>query len=251
MMRTMTGQCTLGDPARSIASVIFGVDAIVDGAQASAAAWKSVFDPFLRTYAAVRETRFVPFDVRADYARYMQGRPRLEGARDFLASRDIVLPYDHLRGLAMSQEEFFLSEVRRHGIRSFSSTIALVLELRRRGVRTAAVSVHRDGSEMLRRAGAAGMFDVVMDGLDAPGVELPEHPDTHLYLRVAQRLNTPPGRTAVVEESAVGVAAARDGGFGAVVGVDRTGGSAALGERGANPVIADLSELRLHGTGAV
>lgn len=251
MMRTkMTGQCLLGDPAYRVTSVIIGVDAIVDSTQASAAAWKTVFDPFLRTYAAVHEIGFVPFDVRADYPRYMRGKSRLEGARDFLASRDITVPYDDLRGLSMSQGEFLLAEVRQHGLRPFTTTLAFVRELRRRGVRTAAVSVHRDGAEMLRRAGAAGMFDVVIDGLDAPGTELPEHPDAHLYLQAAGWLNTSPARTAVIEESVTGVAAAREGAFGAVVGVDRTGGSMALGEHGADLVIADPSQLRLRSADA-
>lgn len=250
MMRTRTGQCTLGDSARSVTSVIFGVDTIVDGDQASAAAWKSALDPFLRTYAAVREAEFVPFDVRADYMRYIRGKPRLDGARDFLASRDIALPYDDLRGLAMSQEGFFIGEIRRYGLTPFPSTLALVRELHRHGVCTAVLSVQRCGTELLGKAGVAGMFDVVMDGLDAPGTQLPEHPDAHMYLQAAQRLHTPPAGTAVVEACPLGVAAAREGGFGAVVGVDRTGGSAALAERGADLVIADLCELPVHARSA-
>lgn len=245
-MRATTGECRLGDSACTVNSVIFGVHAIVDADQASAAAWKSVFDSFLRTYAVVREEEFVPFDVRTDYMRYLRGRPRIAGARAFLASRDLTLPYDDLRGLAMSQEEFFIGEVRRYGLVPFPSTLAVVRELRRHGVCTAALSVQLHGVELLRKAGVAAMFDVVVDGLDAPGTQLPEHPGAQMYLQAARRLNTPPARTAVVESSPLGVTAARECGFGAVVGVDRTGGSAALGERGASPVIADLDELPVH-----
>jgi HAD superfamily hydrolase (TIGR01509 family) len=246
-MRTRTnGRCVLGEPAHSVTSVIFGMDAIVDSAEASAAAWKTVLDPFLRAYAAVHETAFTPFDVRADYLRYMYGRPRLEGVRDFLASGEIILPYDDLRGLAMSQEEFFLGEVRRYGVRPFASTLAVVRRLDRDGVRTAAVSVHAEGTEILRRAGVADLFDVVMDGLDAPGTTLPERPNPQFYLQVARRLGAAPGQAAVIEASAAGVAAAREGGFGAVVGVDRTGATSALREHGADPVIRDLAELRFH-----
>lgn len=188
-MRTKTCQCVLDDLNQGVESVIFGVDGvIVDSARASVAAWKSVLDPFLRSFAAVHETAFVPFDVRADYLRYMHGKPRLEGARDFLASREMTLPYDDLRGLAARQEEFFLGEIRRHGLTPFASTIALMRELRRHGVRTAAVSAQCCGSEMLRRAGVAGMFDVLLDGLDAPGTGLPAHSDARLFLQAALRL---------------------------------------------------------------
>lgn len=247
MMQTRTtGRCVLGEPAHSVTSVIFGVDAVVDSAQACAAAWKTMLDPFLRSHAAVHETAFRPFDVRADYLRYLHGKPGVEGLRCFLCSRDITLPYDDLRGLATCEEEFFLAEVRRHGLRPFVSTIRVVHELRRNGVRTAAVSVHPAGAEMLRRAGAAGLFDVVMDGLDAPGTTLPDHPDAQLYLQVAKRLGVPPGQTGIIEASAAGVSAAREGGFGAVVGVDRTGAITALREHGASPAVTDLADLRFR-----
>ncbi|GAA4507384.1 beta-phosphoglucomutase family hydrolase [Actinoallomurus oryzae] len=247
MMRTRTdGHCVLGEPAHSVTSVIFGVDAIVDAAQASAAAWKTVLDPFLRTHAAVHETEFTPFDVRADYLRFLQGRPRLEGLRDLLAARDIVLSYDDLRGLAMSQEEFFLGEVRRHGLMPFASAIAVLRRLHRGGVRTAAVSVRPEGAEILRRAGVTDLFDVVMDGLDSPGTTLPEHPNAQLYLQAARRLGVSPGQAAVIETSAAGVAAAREAGVGAVVGVDPTGAITPLREHGASPVVTDLAELRFR-----
>jgi len=178
----------------------------------------------------------------------MHGRPRLEGLCAFLVSRGITLPFDDFRGLAMSQEEFFLAEVRQHGLRPFASTLRVVHELHRYGVRTAAVSVHPAGVEILRRAGAADLFDVVMDGLDAPGTGMPDHPNPQLYLQVARRLGVPPGQVAVIEACATGVSAAREGGFGAVVGVDRTGAIAALREHGGSPVVTDLAELRLRGT---
>lgn len=246
-MHTKTAQCVLDDLGHAVAAVIFGVDGvIVDSAQVSAAAWKSVFDPFLRSLAVVHETGYMPFDVRADYLRYMHGRPRLEGTRDFLASREITLPYDDLRGIAGRHEEFFLGEVRWRGVSPFAATILLIRELREHGVRTAAVSEQRYGCELLERAGVVGMFDVLLDGLDAPGTALPAHPVAGLFVEAALRLGTPPGRTAVIEGSAAGVAAARHGGFGVVIGVDPVGGLVDLGEHGADLVIADASELRLR-----
>lgn len=246
-MRTKTAQCVLDDLDQAVAAVIFGVDGvIVDSTRASAAAWKSVLDPFLRTYAQVHGTAYAPFDVRADYLRYMRRRPQLDGLRDFLASREITLPYDDLRALAVRHEEFFLGEVRKRGVSPLASTVSLVLKLHRCGAGTAAVSEQCCGSELLRRAGVAEMFDVLLDGLDTPGTALPAHPDAGLFREAARRLGIPPRRTAVIEGSPAGVAAARCGGFGAVIGVDPAGGSSRLGEHGADFVIADTSELRLH-----
>jgi beta-phosphoglucomutase-like phosphatase (HAD superfamily) len=205
-----------------------------------------VLDPFLRTYAQVHRTAYVPFDVRADYLRYMRGRSQSEGVRDFLASREIILPYDDLRALVVRHQEFFLGEVRKRGVSPLASTVSLVLKLHRYGASTAAVSEQCCGSELLRSAGVAGMFDVLLDGLDAPGTALPEHSDAGLFREAALRLGTPPRRTAVIDGSPAGVAAARCGGFGVVIGVDPAGGSSRLGEHGADLVIADTSELRLR-----
>jgi beta-phosphoglucomutase-like phosphatase (HAD superfamily) len=243
-MPTKSGPCVLGDDIRS---VIFGVDGvIIDSARTSAAAWKTVFDPFLRTYAAVHEIAFVPFDVRMDFLRYTHGKPRLAGARDFLASRGISLPYDDLRGITRRQEGFFLCEVRRHGVSPFASTVTLIRETRRRGIRTAAVSAQCHGTEVLKNAGVVAMFDIILDGLDAACTGLSSSPDSALFVQAALRLGTRPKNAAVIEETAAGVMAAQRGGFRLVVGVDRLGGGA-LREHGADCVVTDLSELQIPG----
>jgi beta-phosphoglucomutase-like phosphatase (HAD superfamily) len=242
-MKTTTYQCVLGD---DIAAIIFGVDGVViDSARVAAGAWKSVLDAFLRSHAITQETEFTPFEVRDDYLQHVHGKPRIDGVRDFLASREITLLYDDLRGLAGREEELFLTEVRRHGIAPYPSTVRLVRAVRRRGIRTAAVSVEWYAAELLNRAGVTEMFDVRLDGLDAPGTGMPAHPEPGLLLEAALRLRTPPARTAVVEQSLAGVSAGRHGAFGLVVGVDRTGQAAALRDHDADVVINDLSQMRL------
>jgi beta-phosphoglucomutase-like phosphatase (HAD superfamily) len=242
-MRTSTGQCVLGG---DITALIFGVEGVViDSARTSAGAWKTVLDPFLRTYAAAHETAFAPFDVRRDYLRYAHGKPRLAGVRDFLASRAISLPDDDLHALTVRQEELFLAEVHRHGVSPFGSSVTLILEARRRGMRTAAVSTRRHGTEVLRSAGVAAMFDIVLDGLDAPGTCLPSCPDSALFVQAALRLGAQPRHVAVVEETGAAILAAQRGGFGLVVGVDRLGGGAS----GADLVVTDLSEVVVRARG--
>lgn len=244
-MHTKPGRCVLGD---DVVSVIFGVDGVViNSAQAAATSWKSVLDPFLRTYAAAHEQPYVPFDVTTDYPQYLHGRSRLEGVHRFLASRGIVLPYDDTRGIIARQEEFLLAEVRRHGATPFRSAIAMIRDVRRCGIHTAVVSPEPFGTEILRRAGVIGMFDVTMDGLDAQGTRLPAQADVGLLIQAAARMNAPPSRTAVIDETIAGVAAAQRGGFGLIVGVDRLGDSSELLDHGAHVVVRDLSEIGMHG----
>jgi beta-phosphoglucomutase-like phosphatase (HAD superfamily) len=242
-MRTTSHHCVLGG---DIAAVIFGVDGVlVDTAQTSATAWKAVLDPFLHSHAAVYETECRFFDTATDYRRHMQGRTTLAGAREYLATCEIPLCYDALRGLTARHEELFLMAIRRRGVKAFASTVTVLHAVRLRGVRTAAVSASRYAAELLRRSGLAGLFDVRLDGLDAAGCHLPASSDLGLLREAARRMRTPPARTAVIEENLAAVQAARRAGFGLVVGVDRGGRSLLLPEYGADSVITDLSDLRI------
>ncbi|GAB3979348.1 hypothetical protein GCM10029978_074490 [Actinoallomurus acanthiterrae] len=240
-MNSRPDDLVLGD---DIVAVVFGVDGvIIDIARPCAAAWKWVLDPFLRSYALVREAEFTPFDIDDDYMRHMYAKSRLEGIRDFLTSRDVTLTYDDLRGLACRAEEVFLAHVRCHGITVVDSTVTMIRAARRRGIRTAAISADRHATELLSSAGVADLFDVRLDGLDAPGVRLLAHCEPGLLLEAARRLDAPAMRTAVVDESPAAMSAARRAGFGLVVGLDRIGRAATLRGQGADVVVTDLSQV--------
>lgn len=237
-------------PVDRIDAVIFDTDGVItDTARVHAAAWKSVFDSFLRARAARLGEPFRPFDVRDDYLAYVDGRPRMDGVRAFLAARRIALPSDGpddvANELARRKDAMFLDQIRRYGVAAFPSTVALVHELRRRRVRTAAVSASRNCAEVLRRAGVADMFDVRVDGIDAARLGFPGKPDPELFLEATRRLGVPPRRTAVIEDALAGVTAGRRGGSGLVIGVDRGGHATALRASGADLVVADLADLRV------
>ncbi|GAA0314482.1 hydrolase [Actinoallomurus spadix] len=241
-MRTTAHEGVRGD----IAAVIFGVDGVLlDTARASGTAWKAVLDPFLRSHAAVCEQECRYFDAGTDYRRYMQGRTTIDGLREYLTACEIPLCFDALRGLSSRHEEEFLTIVRRLGVRAFASSVGVVHAARLRGLRTATVSATRYAAELLRRAGVAGLFDVRLDALDPIEIR-PATADLCLLREAARRMGTPPARTAVIEENLTAVRAARRGGFGLIIGVDRGGRSLLLPEYGAHQVITDLSELMLE-----
>ncbi len=236
-------------PIDRIEAVIFDTDGVItDTARVHATAWKSVFDAFLRAHSAAFGEKFRPFDVRADYLRYVDGKPRLDGVHSFLAARGIELPPDEgpeaIRAIGLRKDALFLDQIRRYGVAAYPSTLRLISELRRYQVRMAAVSASRNCGEVLRRAGVAGVFDVRVDGMDAARLAFPGKPHPGLFLEAAHRLDVAPERAAVVEDALAGVIAGRSGGFGLVIGVDRAGHAAALRESGADIVVADLAELR-------
>lgn len=238
-------------PLDRLDAVVFDTDGVLtDTASVHAAAWKRLFDEYLRGRGG---EPFRPFEYD-DYLRYVDSKPRFDGVAAFLASRGISLPWgdpsdpperETVSGLGNRKNGYFLALVDEDGVRPFATSLELVRELRARGVRLAAVSASRNFAAVLRAAGMHGLFDAEVDGLDAARLGLAGKPDPALFLEAAGRLGVPPERAAVVEDALAGVEAGRRGGFGLVVGVDRGGQAEELRARGADVVVADLGELRL------
>lgn len=237
----------------SFDAAIFDLDGVITRtAHVHAAAWKAMFDEFLRQYAANNGIEFVPFDIAHDYRRYVDGKPRYGGVASFLASRNITLPHgspgdapgvESICALGNRKNEYFLNLIKQDGVEVFESTLRLIQHLRQRGVKTAVVSSSRNCAEILESAGIAGLFDVRIDGNDIGPGALKGKPDPDIFVEAARRLGVEPGSAVIIEDALSGVEAGRRGHFGCVVGVDRNGQSEALLARGADMVVADMGEL--------
>ncbi len=217
-----------------------------------ARAWKAMFDDFLADYAAQTGETQPSFDIRSDYPRHLDGKPRERGIADFLQSRGIELPEGGPDdapdawtqvGLGKRKNRLFREAVERDGVEVYWGSVAKVERLRAMGVRTGLVTSSRNGRMILHRSGLADLFDVILDGEDAQRAQLAGKPDPAVYLEAARRLDCAPAQTAVVEDALAGVEAGRRGGFGLVVGIDRADQAAALREHGADLVLADLADL--------
>ena len=248
---------TRGTPLERLVAAIFDMDGVlVETSSAHAASWKAVFDAFLASRAAISGRRLLPMDEREDYLEFLDGRTRYEGARAFLEGRkeDVSFgdPGDEpgrptVCGLANLKDLLFLECVRREGVKVFESSVALVRRLAEREVRLAVVTGSRHADELLEAAGIRGLFEVKIGGGEASDLGLPGKPDPATLLEAARRLETDPWDTAVIEDSLSGIEAARRGGFGVVVGVDRVGNAPGLRRAGADVVVKDLAELLRDG----
>jgi alpha,alpha-trehalose phosphorylase len=227
----------------SFQAAIFDMDGVITRtAGLHAAAWKELFDDFLRQRAP-SGAAFVPFDERSDYRAYVDGKPRREGVRSFLRAREIAMSEGEVDALAASKDALFERRVREQGVETFASTITLVEMLRSRGVKTGVVTSSRHGRELLQATNAARLFDARLDGVDLDELGLKGKPDPDMFLRCAEALGTTPGRALVFEDAVSGVQAGHRGGFGLVIGVDRGGNASALQHAGADLVVQDLAEL--------
>jgi beta-phosphoglucomutase family hydrolase len=231
-------------PARYDA-VIFDLDGVVtDTASVHAAAWRRLFDDYLGSRPSRPEEDHRPF-TDEDYRRFVDGRSRYDGVRGFLASRRITEDSSVVKALGDRKDEYFLESVKQHGVRVFDGTVVLLRLLRAAGMWIAIISASRNCVEVLKVAGLDDMFDGRVDGVAADELGLPSKPDPAVFLEAARRLQVTPDRAVVVEDALAGVAAGRRGGFGLVIGVDRTGHPDELRVAGADLVVRDLAEVTL------
>src|SRR5262249_39342170 len=186
---------------------------------------------------------------------YIDGRPREEAIRAFLGARDVGIEEgseadgpeaETVHVLARRKDGLFLERMRSQGVDVYPSTVALLRRLRALGLRTAVVSASRNCREVLQTARLDRLFDARVDGQDAATSGLPGKPAPDTFLEAARRLKTSPERTVVIEDAIAGVAAGRAGGFGLVIGIDRTGHGTALEAAGADIVVSDLKQIDLE-----
>jgi beta-phosphoglucomutase family hydrolase len=242
----------LGLPDSTLAC-LFDLDGVVTKtALVHAAAWKEMFDDFLRQRAAATGTEFVPFDAVAEYDRYVDGKPRLDGTRSFLQARGIDLPEGDpsdpptaltVNGLSNRKNALVLEMIGSRGVEVYEGSVRYIKAVREAGLKTAVVSSSANTVQVLDVAGIAGLFDTRIDGVVAKQRGLAGKPAPDTFLAAAQDLGVTPPQAAVFEDALAGVAAGRAGGFGLVVGVDRTGQAAELRKHGADIVVRDLEEL--------
>jgi beta-phosphoglucomutase family hydrolase len=237
----------------STRACLFDLDGVVTKtALVHAAAWKEMFDDFLRQHAAATGTEFVPFDAVGEYDRYVDGKPRLDGTRSFLQARGIELPEGDpsdppaaltVNGLSNRKNALVLEMIDKHGVEVYEGSVRYIKAVREAGLKTAVVSSSANTVQVLDVAGIAGLFDTRIDGVIAKQRGLAGKPAPDTFLAAAQDLGVPPPQAVVFEDALAGVQAGRAGGFGLVVGVDRTGQAAELREHGADIVVRDLEEL--------
>jgi beta-phosphoglucomutase family hydrolase len=242
----------LGLPA-SVRACLFDLDGVLtDTAKVHAAAWKEMFDQYLRARASKTGDQFVPFDQKDDYDAYVDGKPRYDGVRSFLASRKIELPEgkpddspsaETVCGLGNRKNEIVLRRIHEDGVEAYPGSRRYLEAARDAGLRRAVVSSSTNCRDVLKAAGIEGLLEARIDGVVAEREHLKGKPAPDTYLAGARALDVAPDAAAVFEDALAGVEAGRAGGFACVVGVDRVGQAKALSEHGATIVVRDLAEL--------
>jgi beta-phosphoglucomutase family hydrolase len=237
----------------TITACLFDLDGVLtQTAKVHAAAWKQMFDEYLRERAKRTGEPFRAFDEASDYDAYVDGKPRYDGVRSFLEARGIELPQgtpadpagaETVDGLGNRKNELVLRLIHEQGVQVYEGSVRYVQAVKNAGLPRAVVSSSANAHDVLKTTGIEDLFGVVIDGIVAEREGLRGKPAPDTFLAGARALNVEPKHGAVFEDALAGVEAGRAGGFGFVVGVDRVGQREALLAHGADIVVEDLAEL--------
>ena len=232
-----------------VTACLFDLDGVLtDTAAVHSAAWKSAFDGFLARRDGLRYAEF----TQADYLAYVDGKPRADGVRDFLASRGIVLPEgtpedppgdDTVNAVGNAKNADLVQRIRSGGVEVFRGSVRYLKAASDAGLRRAVVSSSANTADVLRVTGLDRYIELRVDGVTIREEGLAGKPAPDTFLRAAALLDVEPAQAAVFEDAIAGVQAGRAGRFGAVIGVDRVGQADALSENGASIVVSDVAEL--------
>jgi beta-phosphoglucomutase family hydrolase len=242
----------LGVPS-GVTACLFDLDGVLtQTAKVHSAAWKLMFDDYLRERARRTGEAFVAFDPIREYDQYVDGKPRYDGVRAFLASRGVTLPEGNpsdtpdtetIHGLGNRKNEIVLRLIREQGVQPYEGSVRYVEAVQAAGLRRAVVSSSTNCRDVLAAAGIQDSFEAIIDGVVAERERLQGKPAPDTFLAGARALGVEPAQAVVFEDALAGVEAGRAGRFGFVVGVDRVGQAEALKAHGADLVVDDLAKL--------
>ena len=223
-----------------VKALLFDLDGVLtQTAKVHQAAWKEMFDDFLREQQGESFEEFTP----RDYERYVDGKPRYDGVRSFLESRGIEPEEGLVKRLGDTKNDAVQRKIREDGVDVYEGSRRYLEAARDAGLGTAVVSSSANAKEVLDVTGLAPLIDARVDGVSAVEKGLPGKPKPDTFVEGARLLGATPAEAAVFEDALAGVEAGRAGDFGCVIGVDRVGQADALRERGADRVVEDLDEL--------
>ena len=233
-------------------AVIFDMDGVITKtALTHTAAWKKMFDEYLKKRADELNETFTEF-TQNDYLAFVDGKPRYKGVASFLESRNIQLPFgdpsdeagkETVCGLGNRKNDSFNEVIARDGVEVYESTSRLLEELKAAGVKLGVASSSKNCAPVLKAVNLLTVFGTRVDGVISAELGLHGKPEPDIFTSACAMLESTPARSIVVEDAVSGVQAGAKGKFGLTLGIARENNEKELAENGADFVVSDLSEI--------
>ena len=236
-------------------SVVFDLDGVITKtATVHSHAWKKMFDDFLKNWEKEHNEPFKEF-TQSDYLAFVDGKPRYDGVKSFLESRNIDLPFgspddgpekETVCGLGNKKNAAFNDVLSTEGVETYPSTVAFMKALKAAGIRVGVASSSKNCEAVLKAAGLEDLVETRVDGVVSAELGLNGKPAPDIFLTAAKNLDANPQYSVVVEDAVSGVAAGKNGNFGLVLGIAREDNSVELKRNGADIVVSDLEEIDMN-----
>lgn len=233
-------------------AVIFDLDGVITKtAVTHSAAWKKMFDEYLKKRKKKRDEPFREF-TQADYLAYVDGKPRYKGVASFLESRGIELPpgnpedspdAETVCGLGNRKNKAFNDVLKRDGAEVYPSSEKLLFELKNAGVKLGVASSSKNCKAVLEAVNLLRLFGARVDGVVSAELGLQGKPEPDIFTKACEMLGAEPENSVVVEDAVSGVQAGAKGGFGLTLGIAREENAEELRINGADFVVDDLKEV--------
>ncbi len=244
-------------PKHTFSAVIFDLDGVITKtALVHSAAWKKMFDEFMKSWTARNNRPFLEFDHERDYLPYVDGKPRYQGVQSFLEHRGIGIPFgdpsdapdaETVCGLGNRKNQVFNEVLERDGVEVYPSTVELIHQLIERNIRVGVASSSKNCEGVLHAAGLLHLFETRVDGVVSAEIGLNGKPAPDIFLTACKNLWSTPDEAVVVEDAVSGVQAGKAGNFGLVLGIAREGNAKELRQNGADIVVNDIGDIGLKG----
>jgi len=239
----------------SFDAVVFDLDGVITTtAKVHATSWKMVFDEYLHFREEKYNEPYKEFTIDGDYLQFVDGKPRYDGVKSFLKSRNIRIPFGAMTdpsdretvcGIGNKKNDTFRTALDKEGADVYPSTIAFINSLHEKGIKVGVASSSRNCLPILQNAGIEHLFETRVDGEVSLKLHLNGKPEPDIFVLAAKQLGTIPARAVVVEDASSGVRAGRNGGFGLVLGIARKDNVAELNRNGADVVVCDMEGVTL------
>jgi beta-phosphoglucomutase family hydrolase len=237
----------------SFEAVIFDMDGVITKtALTHAAAWKKMFDEYLKKREKEHDEKFVEFTHEGDYLPYVDGKPRYKGVASFLESRGINIPFgdpsdtpdmETVCGLGNRKNIAFNEVLEKEGAEVYPSTKALIEELKAAGIKLGVASSSKNCKPVLERVNLLDVFDARVDGVVSAELNLHGKPEPDIFTTACDIVKKDYSKSIVVEDAVSGVQAGIKGNFGLTIGIARENNVKELTEAGAHIVVEDLEEI--------
>lgn len=237
---------------------IFDLDGVItQTALVHEQAWKEMFDDYLRLRQERDNQPFQEFRKPQDYLEYVDGKPRYQGVKSFLESRNIDIPFgspddepgkETICGLGNKKNDRFLEVLKNEKPKVYQDAIDFIKALKQAGLRIGVASSSKSCKEILETAGYMDLFETRVDGVVSAELGLTGKPEGDIFTVAARNLGAEPREALVAEDAVSGVQAGRNGGFGLVLGIARRDNQKELAQEGADIVVTDFAKINLEAT---